>query len=34
LMTLLTPDGSRVELKPGGWEHFSGNAKRRKKQSR
>src|SRR5439155_9293690 len=24
LMTMLTPDGSRVELQPGGWEHFSG----------
>jgi thiamine-monophosphate kinase len=24
LMTMLAPDGSRVELKPGGWEHFSG----------
>jgi thiamine-monophosphate kinase len=23
LMTLLTSDGSRVELKPGGWEHFA-----------
>jgi thiamine-monophosphate kinase len=41
LMTLLTPDGSRVELQPGGWEHFSGIssqirpgiAKSRKKRS-
>ena len=33
LMTMLTPDGSRVELKPGGWEHFSGLAKSRKKRS-
>jgi thiamine-monophosphate kinase len=24
LMTMLAPDGSRVELQPGGWEHFSG----------
>ena len=24
LITLLAPDGSRVELQPGGWEHFSG----------
>jgi thiamine-monophosphate kinase len=23
LITLLAPDGSRTELKPGGWEHFS-----------
>ena len=23
LMTMITPDGSRVELQPGGWEHFS-----------
>ena len=23
MMTLLAPDGSREELKPGGWEHFS-----------
>jgi thiamine-monophosphate kinase len=29
-MTMLTPDGSRVEVKPGGWEHFSGIAKGRK----
>jgi thiamine-monophosphate kinase len=34
LMTMLTPEGSRVELKPGGWEHFSGTAKSRKKKSR
>jgi thiamine-monophosphate kinase len=41
LMTMLAPDGSRVELKPGGWEHFSGissqirsgTAKGRKKRS-
>src|SRR5207248_1663514 len=24
MMTILKPDGSRVELQPGGWEHFSG----------
>jgi thiamine-monophosphate kinase len=28
LMTMLTPDGGRVELKPGGWEHFSGTTSR------
>jgi thiamine-monophosphate kinase len=41
LMTIVAPDGSRVELQPGGWEHFSGitsrirprNAKRPKKKS-
>jgi thiamine-monophosphate kinase len=33
LMTMLTPDGNRVELKPGGWEHFSGTPKRHKKRS-
>jgi thiamine-monophosphate kinase len=31
LMTLLAPDGSRSELKPGGWEHFSKPAKTKKK---
>lgn len=34
LMTLLAPNGSRAELKPGGWEHFSDNAKGWKKRSR
>jgi thiamine-monophosphate kinase len=34
MMTMLTPDGSRVELKPGGWEHFSGTSNRRKKKPR
>jgi len=34
LMTMLAPDGSRVELQPGGWEHFSGMANSRKKRSR
>jgi thiamine-monophosphate kinase len=32
LMTMLTPDGSPVELQPRGWEHFSGIAKGRKKR--
>ena len=32
LITMLAPDGSRDELKPGGWEHFSGTAKRKKKR--
>ncbi|NYF88807.1 thiamine-phosphate kinase [Tunturiibacter empetritectus] len=31
LMTLLAPDGSRTELKPGGWEHFSKPASKSKK---
>jgi len=30
LMTILTPDSNHVELKPGGWEHFSGAPKSRK----
>jgi thiamine-monophosphate kinase len=34
LMTLLQPNGSRVELKPAGWEHFSKIAKGRKKRPR
>ena len=38
LMTMLAPDGSSVELKPGGWEHFAGNSfsikRGRKKSSR
>jgi thiamine-monophosphate kinase len=34
MMTMLTPDGSRVELKPGGWEHFSGTANDRRKKPR
>lgn len=33
-MSLLTNDGSRNELKPGGWEHFSQSATRAKKRSR
>jgi thiamine-monophosphate kinase len=28
LMTMLTPGGNRAELKPGGWEHFSGATSR------
>jgi thiamine-monophosphate kinase len=32
LMTMLAPDGNHVELKPGGWEHFSGTPKSRKKR--
>jgi thiamine-monophosphate kinase len=34
LMTMLTPDGSRVELEPGGWEHFAGSANARRKKPR
>ena len=34
LVTMITPDGSREELKPAGWEHFSGTAKSRKKRQR
>jgi thiamine-monophosphate kinase len=34
LMTMLTPEGSHIELKPGGWEHFSDSAKGRKKRPR
>lgn len=34
LMTLVAGDGSRVELQPGGWEHFSAEKKRRTKRSR
>jgi thiamine-monophosphate kinase len=34
LMTVLAPDGSRVELKPGGWEHFSGISSRVSSQIR
>jgi thiamine-monophosphate kinase len=33
-MSLLTNDGSRKELKPGGWEHFSQAATKAKKRSR
>ena len=34
LMTMLTPEGRNIELKPGGWEHFSDTAKGRKKRPR
>jgi thiamine-monophosphate kinase len=34
LMAMLAPDGSRTELQPGGWEHFSGIAQDRKKRRR
>jgi thiamine-monophosphate kinase len=34
LMTTLAPDGTREELKPGGWEHFAGAAKDRRKRPR
>jgi thiamine-monophosphate kinase len=34
LMTMLTTEGSHVELNPGGWEHFSTTAKARKKRPR
>jgi thiamine-monophosphate kinase len=30
LMTLLTPDGTRTELKSGGWEHFSTRPRTRR----
>jgi thiamine-monophosphate kinase len=33
LMTMLAPDGRRVELQAGGWEHFSGSTMSRKKRS-
>lgn len=33
LITRIAPDGSRSELEPGGWEHFSGPAKHPKKRS-
>jgi thiamine-monophosphate kinase len=32
MMTLLTPDGDRVELNPSGWEHFSSVTRARKKR--
>jgi thiamine-monophosphate kinase len=34
LMTMLTHDGSRVELNSGGWEHFSATTKHQKKRLR
>ena len=33
MMTMLTPDGSRAEVRAGGWEHFSDTAKGRRKRS-
>jgi thiamine-monophosphate kinase len=30
MMTMLATEGDHIELKPGGWEHFSGAPKRRK----
>jgi thiamine-monophosphate kinase len=34
MMTLITPNGNREELSPGGWEHFSLNPKGAKKPLR
>jgi hypothetical protein len=34
MMTLITPNGNKEELSPGGWEHFSSNAKGAKKPRR
>jgi thiamine-monophosphate kinase len=34
MMTLIAPEGSRRELSPGGWEHFSSIAKGPKKRPR
>jgi thiamine-monophosphate kinase len=34
MMTLVARDGSRAELKPAGWEHFSAIKKGRKKRAR
>jgi thiamine-monophosphate kinase len=34
LMTLLAPDGTRSELPPGGWEHFTAKKKGPKKRPR
>jgi thiamine-monophosphate kinase len=31
LMTILAPDGTREELKPGGWEHFTPTSRSRKR---
>jgi hypothetical protein len=30
MMTMLATEGDHIELKPDGWEHFSGAPKRRK----
>jgi thiamine-monophosphate kinase len=34
MMTLVTPDGRREELKPGGWEHFAKLPRAQKKRPR
>jgi len=34
MMTLLAPDGSRTELEPGGWEHFTKPSTTRSRRSR
>ncbi len=34
MMTLLAPDGTRTELKPGGWEHFAKPSVTRNRKSR
>jgi thiamine-monophosphate kinase len=34
MMTLLAPDGTRTELKPGGWEHFAEPTATRNRKSR
>jgi thiamine-monophosphate kinase len=34
MMTVLAPDGTRTELKPGGWEHFTKPSATRNKKSR
>ena len=34
MMTLIAPDGTRTELKPGGWEHFAKSSTTRRRKSR
>ena len=34
MMTLITPDGNKEELRPGGWEHFSTGARGARKSRR
>jgi thiamine-monophosphate kinase len=34
MMTILAPDGTRTELKPGGWEHFAKPSSARNRKSR
>jgi thiamine-monophosphate kinase len=34
MMTLLTPDGTHTEVKPGGWEHFTKPSTTRSRKSR